>query len=182
MGSGSLNDDSPWLRLSFGVERCTTFTRVQMTLASWSSKGILKLWAAGLLLQALLILAPVLLARHLVADRGEVLRVAAEQDTRWRSGELADSLSLATQRAEARAARTYSVTASGDTLFPLVHVRSGRPDPVVVAALGERTRQTARYVTIAILGLIPSLLILVTVSWMILRRRDTGPPPALGTS
>ncbi len=133
------------------------------------------LWAGGLALQALLILTPVLLARHLIANSGELIRVGAEQDARWRAGDLADSLSLAKQRADARAARTYSVTASGDTLFPLVHVPSGRPDPAVVAALGEQTRRNARYLTVVMVGLIPTLLILVTLSWMIVRRRDAGP-------
>ena len=140
------------------------------------------LWAVGLVVQALLILTPVLLARHLLANRGELLRGAAEQDARWRIGDLADSLSLAKQRAEARAARTYSVTASGDTLFPLVHVPSGRPDPAVVATRGEQMRRNARYLTVVMFGLIPTLLILVTLTWMIVRRRDAGPPQAFGAS
>ena len=145
-----------------------------MALASWSTRRILMLWAGGLVLQALLILTPVLLARHLVANSGELVRVAVEQDARWRSGDLADSLSLAKQRADARTARTYSVTASGDTLFPLVHVPSGRPDPAVVASLGAQTRRNARYLTVVMFGLIPTVLILVTLGWMIVRRRDAG--------
>lgn len=140
------------------------------------------LWAGGLALQALLILAPVLLARHLLANRAELLREGAEQDARWRAGELADSLSIAKQRADARAARTYSVTARGDTLFPLVHVPSGRPDPAVVAAIGEQMHQKARYLTVAIVGLIPTLLVLVTLAWLLVRRRDAGPSPRMGSA
>lgn len=49
-----------------------------MALASWSAKRILMLWAGGLVLQALLILAPVLLARHLIGNSGELLRIDAE--------------------------------------------------------------------------------------------------------
>jgi len=153
-----------------------------MALASWSTRRILALWAGGLVLQALLILAPVLLARHLLSNRDEVLRVAAEQDARWRSAELADSLSLAKQRAASREARTYSIDASGDTLFPLVHMPSGRPEPAVVAALGERTRRNARYITVIIVALIPTVLILLTLSWMVLRRRETEPYRTLGPS
>lgn len=149
-----------------------------MTLASWSTRRILLLWAGGLALQALLVLAPTLLARHLLANRAELLRVGAEQDARWQAGELADSLSLAKQRADARAAGTYSITANGDTLFPLVRIPSGRPDAAVVAALGEQTRQRARYLALVVVGLIPTLLVLVTLVWLIVRRRDAGPGPA----
>ena len=145
-----------------------------MALASWSKRRILTLWAGGLVLQALLILTPMLIARHLIANSGELLRVGTEQDARWRAGELADSLSLARQRADARTARTYTVMASGDTLFPLVRVPSGRPDSATVAALGERTRRNAQYFTVVILGLIPTLLIVVTLSWAIGRRRGAG--------
>ena len=146
-----------------------------MALASWSTKRILMLWVGGLILQVLLILVPVLLARHLVANRDALLRVAAQQDDRWRTAERADSLSLAKQRAEAREAGIYSITASGDTLFPLVHEPSGRPDPAAVAALGERTRRTARYITAVLLGAIPLVLAIVTLSWMVARRRDVRP-------
>lgn len=145
-----------------------------MALASWSARRISRFWAVGLALQALLILTPLILARLLVANSADLLRVAGEQDQRWRAGDLADSLSLAKQRAESRAARTYSITATGDTLFPLVHVPSGRPDPSVVAHLGEQTRRKARFFTVALFGLIPSVLVLVTLSWAVLRRRDAG--------
>jgi len=140
------------------------------------------LWAGGLVLQALLIIAPVLLARHLIANSGDLLRVDAEQHARWRTAEFADSLSLAKQRGEARADRTYTVTVSGDTLFPLVHEPSGRPDPATVRALGEQTRRTARYLTVVMLGLIPSVLILLTFGWVIARRKNPGPSQAFGAS
>ena len=121
-----------------------------------------------------------LLARHLIANRTELLREGAEQDARWRAGDLADSLSLAKQRADARAAGTYSVTARGDTLFPLVHVPSGRPNSAAVASLVQQARRNARYLTAAFLGLIPTLLVLLTFIWMIVRRRDVGPAQAFG--
>lgn len=149
-----------------------------MALASWSAKRLLTLWAGGLVLQTLLIIAPVLLARHLIASSGELLRVDAEQHSRWRTAELADSLAVVKQRAESRANRTYTVTASGDTLFPLVRVPSGRPDPATVAALGQQARRTARYLTVVMLGLIPGVLILLTLGWLIARRRDPGPSQA----
>ncbi len=151
-----------------------------MALASWSTRRILVLWASGLLLQALLILVPVILARHLIANGSELLRVNAEQDARWRAGDLADSLSLARQRADARAAGTFSITARGDTLFPLVRVPSGRPDSAAVAAIGQQAYRNARYVTMILFGLIPTLLALVTLTWLIVRRRDAGPPHAFG--
>ena len=153
-----------------------------MALASWSAKRILMLWVGGLVLQALLIIAPLLLARHLIANSGDLLRVDAAQHSRWRTAEFADSLSLARQRAEARAGRTYTVTTSGDTLFPLVHVLSGRPDPATMAALGEQAHRTARYLTVVMLGLIPSVLILLTFGWLIARRNDPGPSQAFGAS
>jgi len=140
------------------------------------------LWAGGLTLQALLILAPVLLARRLMANRAEILRIGAEQDTWWRTADLADSLSLAKQRADARAAGTYTITPSGDTLFALVHVPSGRPDSAVVAALHQQVLRKARYTTAIILGLIPTALLLLTLSWIIARRHDTGPAASFGAS
>ena len=147
-----------------------------MALASWSTRRILVLWAGGLLLQALLILFPVILARHLIANSGDLLRAEAEQDARWRAGELADSLSLAKQRADARVAGTYSITARGDTLFPLVRVPSGRPDSAAVAAVGQQARRNARYVTMILLGLVPSILAIVTLVWLIVRRREREAP------
>ncbi len=146
-----------------------------MALASWSTRRILALWAGGLLLQALLILAPVLLARHLIANSGELIRLGAEQDARWRAGDLADSLSLARQRADARAAGTYSISARGDTLFPLVHVPSGRPDSAAAAVRVQRMHRRARYFTMVVFGLIPALLVLVTLIWMIVRPREGAP-------
>ena len=145
-----------------------------MALASWSTRRVLTLWAAGLALQALLILVPALLAQHLVANSAEMLRVGAERDARWRAGDLADSLSLAKQRADARAAGSYSVTPNGDTLFALVHVPSGRPDSAVVAALGRKIQRTARYTTAILFGLIPTLLVLLTLSWIIVRHKAPG--------
>jgi hypothetical protein len=138
------------------------------------------LWTAGLVLQALLILAPILLARHLVANSAELLRVGAERDARWRAGELTDSLALAQQREDARAARAYSIAPNGDTLFALVHVPSGRPDPAAVAALGRQAHLNARYLTTVILGLMPTILVLVTLMWIIVRRKDVGPAQTLG--
>ena len=151
-----------------------------MALASWCTKRILVLWAGGLLLQVMLILVPVILARHLIANSSELLRVNAEQDARWRAGDQADSLSLARQRADARAAGTYSITTRGDTLFPLVRVPSGRPDSAALAAIGEQAHRKARYVTMILFGLIPTLLALVTLTWLIVRRRDAGPPRTFG--
>lgn len=142
-----------------------------MALASWPTRRLLALWAGGLVLEALLIFAPAFIARHLHGNRDELLRAGAEQDARWRTAELADSLSLAKQRAASRTARTYSVNASGDTLFPLVRMPSGRPNPEAVATRGERTRQNARYLTVLVVALVPTLLILLTFSWMMVRRR-----------
>ena len=151
-----------------------------MALASWSTRRMVALWAGGLALQALLIVAPVLVARHLMGYRAEVLREAAERDARWRTGDLADSLSLAKQRAESRAAGTYSIAASGDTLFPLVRVPSGRPDRASAAIRHRQTSRDARYFALALFGVIPTLLILVTVGWLI-GRRNAGAADMLGT-
>lgn len=147
-----------------------------MALASWSTRRILALWAGGLLLQALLILAPVLLARRLIANSSELIRVGAEQDARWRAGDLADSLSLARQRADARVAGTYSISARGDTLFPLVHVPSGRPDSAATAVRLQQMHRRARNFTTVVFGVIPAFLVLVTLSWLIVRPRDGAPP------
>lgn len=151
-----------------------------MALASWSTKRIVALWVVGLTLQALLILVPVLLARHLIGNRAEMLRIAAEEDARWRTAEVADSLSLAQQRAEARAAGNYSIAPSGETLFALVHIPSGRPDPSTVASFREEAQRKARYTTMAILGGIPIVLALVTLSWLIVRRDGAGPVSPFG--
>jgi hypothetical protein len=147
-----------------------------MALASWSTKRILMLWAGGLVLQVMLIVALVLVAQHLVDDSGELMRVEEEQHARWRAAELADSLSLAKQRADARVARTYRVAASGDTVFPLVHMPSARPNPITVAVRSAETSRSAQYFTVLLFGLIPTVLILVTLSWFVARRRNGGPP------
>jgi hypothetical protein len=138
---------------------------------------MVKIWATGLVLQALLMLAPVLLARYLIANSAQLLRGAAEQDARWRAGDLTDSLSLANQRAAARVARTYSITARGDTLFPLARVPSGRPDPTAVAARHQQAQRRAPYIVAVIYGLIPAMLILVTVVW--LSAHEAGPSQTL---
>ena len=153
-----------------------------MALASWSTKRILMLWVGGLVLQALLIAAPVLVAMYLIDNRAELMRVEAEQQARWRAAELADSLSLERQRADARIAHSYAVTASGDTIFPLVHEPSGRPKSVAIAVGGEPAREMARYFSLILFGLIPTLLIVVTFAWFIARRRDAGPPPPMGAT
>jgi hypothetical protein len=141
-----------------------------MAIASWSTRRILMLWVGGLLVQWLLLVSPVLLARHLIGNRAQFLRAAAQQDTRWRAGELADSLSLAKQRADARATQNYSITPQGDTFFPLVHERSGRPDPAVTAVRVQQTERNARFVTAVLVGLVPTILILVTIIWLVARR------------
>jgi hypothetical protein len=134
------------------------------------------------MLEALIILAPVLLAIHLSANNADLRRVGAEQDARWRTGDLADSLSLAKQRSDARAGGSYSITASGDTLFPLVHVPSGRPASVAIAVVNQQEHRKARYAMAIILGLIPGVLILLTLSWMIVRRNEAGPPASFGAT
>jgi len=151
-----------------------------MALASWPTKRILMMWAGGLTLQVLLILAPVLLARHLMANRAEMLRVGAEVDARWRTAELADSLSLAKQRAEARATGSYSITPRGETLFALVHMPSGRPDAAVAADLRQQMQRKVRYTTVIILGFIPTVLVILTLSWIIARHHDAGPRTSFG--
>jgi hypothetical protein len=146
-----------------------------MALASWSSKRIVAVWAAGLVLQALLILAPLLIVRHLIGKLPEMRRVAAEQDDRFRTSELADSLSLVRQKADARAAGEYSITPSGDTLFALVHMPSNRPDSASIAAARTRVHRNARYISAIMFGLVPTILIVLTLSWMIARWNSAGP-------
>jgi hypothetical protein len=140
------------------------------------------LWAGGLALQALFLLVPLLLARHLMANSGDMLRAQAEHEARWRVGEVADSLSRAKQREDSRASGNYTVTAAGDTMYALVSVPSGRPDSAVVAALGERTRHQARYISIFLFGFIPVSLTVVTLAWLLLRRSGGEQPRALGVS
>ena len=153
-----------------------------MALASWSTRRIATLWIAGLALQTVILAMPVLLARHLIASSGDVLRVGAEQDARWRIGDAADSLSLANQRARVRMARTYSIDARGDTIFPLVHVPSGRPDPAVVADIVKQARREARVVTILMIGLMPALLLGITLVWMLERRKGAGAGQTFGSA
>jgi hypothetical protein len=141
-----------------------------MSLGTWSARRLLAIWAGGLALQAVLILVPVILTRRFVERNGaQLMREAREADERWRVGDLADSLSLARQRATARASGSYTVTSQGDTLFALVHVPSGRPDSARVAAAVQRTTRTAWYLKIAFLWAIPAVLLLLTAAWLFVR-------------
>ena len=146
-----------------------------MALASWSMNRIVALWIGGLFLQGLLILTPVLLARHLKASRAELMRSRPDPESRWRTSEVADFVSQARQRAESRASGDYTVTPGGDTITAVVSMPSGRPSPAVIASFHERTRRRARYVTAVLLGLVPSLLVLITLAWAMLRRREAEP-------
>jgi hypothetical protein len=68
------------------------------------------------------------------------------------------------------------LTASGDTVFPLVHVPSERPDSAAIAVRGEQMRRNGGYLALILAGVIPTSLILLTLAWWIARQRDVGAP------
>ncbi|MEP6729072.1 MAG: hypothetical protein ABJE10_00475 [bacterium] len=129
-----------------------------MSLRTWSGRRILTLWVTGIAIQALLIVGSALLARQLVAgDRSRLERRAAALDARSHVGGAADSLSIATQHDQARAAGTYSITPKGDTLF-------------------------ARYFSYVFVGGIPMALIAITFAWLFARRGRNEPPQMLSAT
>ncbi len=151
-----------------------------MSLRTWSARRLLVVWVVGLAVQAALIFALTLVARRLVEHDGpRLLREAAAQDERWRGAEIADSLRMVEQRSAARAAGTFTVTTLGDTLFPLVHTPSGRPDTAQVASGVRRTARTARYGGAALLGAVPLGLVAITAAWLVRAAGATGRSPTL---
>ena len=126
-----------------------------MSLSTWSPRRILLLWFGGLALQLALLVTPVWWAFSNAPRR------QAEWDAlsaRWSIAERADSLSIAAQRASG----ATSVDPSGDSLFALVSMPSGRPTPAPVPTKRARGPQLfdALY-----LGGIPLILCLLTGLW-----------------
>lgn len=145
-----------------------------MALASWSTKRVVALWAVGLALEALILLAPVLIAHELFASMADLRRSVAEYQARASTSELADSISLAKQKDDARANGTYSITPAGDTVFALVHIPLDRPSRSATPLAIVRGRARITYVGVIILGFIPTILIVLTLCWADARRNDGG--------
>jgi hypothetical protein len=140
-----------------------------MALASWSTKRMAALWAVGLVLEALLLLAPVIIFHDMFGSVADFRRVVAEQDARARTSALADSISLARQKDDARANRTYSITPAGDTVFALVHMPLDQVAPVSPAVERARVRRSG-YTSLIVLGFIPTVLVVITLCWVDARR------------
>ncbi len=124
-------------------------------IASWSIKRVLALWAIGLSLQAALIVLPT----GWVLAKMPTLRAQWEaRNSRWDIAERADSEWIAAQRAAA----TPIVAATGDSLYAVVSMPSGRPERST-----ERMVPSWRFRVFMLpyfLG-IPVALLLFTMGW-----------------
>ncbi len=144
-----------------------------MDLASWSTKRILALWAVGLGLELLLLLAPVIILHEMFGGVAGLRRSVAQYDARARISEIADSVSLAKQKDDARAAGTYSITPAGDTVFALVHMPLDQSTPTSRTVARARARRGG-YISFIVLGFIPTVLVVLTLCWADARRNDDG--------
>jgi hypothetical protein len=143
-----------------------------MAFAQWRARRIAVLWAAGLLLEALVVVGPtVLVVRTMRRNAPRILAEQAALNARWRAAELADAGWVAAQRA----AGPVAVGADGTPRYAIVRMPSGRPDPAVVARFRARTERIARWIVAVQLGGVPALLALVTLVWIAARRRDRAP-------
>lgn len=146
-----------------------------MKLAQWTPRRVAALWAVGIALQLVVIIAPALYVAHVV--RRDVTRLV-QQDTareaRLKGSEQADSVSRIQQLASARAAGQFRLGADGDTVFAVVGMPSGRPDPQRMAALRRSMRRTVDVVLGIEFGTIPLALVGLTIAWFLARRRSEG--------
>jgi hypothetical protein len=109
-------------------------------------------------------------ARRIASHDGpRLLREFAQREERWKSGDLADSLSVIKQRADARVTGNYSVTSGGETLFALVRVPSGRPDSASIAVYARRNERYVTFFALALFGGIPAALVVLTILWRLAR-------------
>jgi hypothetical protein len=143
-----------------------------MALAQWSWRRMAALWGVGLALQLALVALPLLL---LSAGAPRILRQASGARERWAVAEAADARWAAEQRATALAQGPRIRTSRGDTLYPVVRVPSGRPDPARSAALRARLRRPARVLAAVQFGLVPLALVTLTGAWAFARRRGRQP-------
>ena len=147
-----------------------------MNLLRLSGRQLAVAWLVGAALEAVLVLGSAGLAMRFMRREAPRFRqeAAAYSTTsaRWRLGDAADSLSRERQRTEARINGTYQVQSSGETLFAIVGVPSGRPDSLAVRRQWEATKLTATAITAVIFGTLPLILLIITAFWLLAQMRN----------
>jgi hypothetical protein len=143
-----------------------------MALRDWSLKRLLATWGLGLVAEAVLLAGALALGSHLIVSPGaQQARKSYEVlSTRWKLGDAADSISRAAQIASARESGTYKVQPTGDTVFAVVGVPSGRPDRTAVSGRITFVNGTAAIASALVFLGIPLSLVLVTITWLIGRK------------
>jgi hypothetical protein len=131
-----------------------------LAISRWSSRRIAALWGVGLAIQAALLLLP---AAWALSNAPEMRARWDALSTRWSTAERADSISIAAQRADGAA----RLGPAGDSLYAVVHMPSGRPNPRAERAAGSIWKRAM--VAIYSWG-IPVSLVWLTLVW---RRRRT---------
>ncbi len=142
--------------------RRTNHTSVQMlAISSWSSRRVATIWVAGLSIQAALLILPA--AWALSNAPGMRARWDA-LSTRWSIAERSDSIAIAAQRAGG----ATRLGPSGDSVYAVVQMPSGRPNP--------RAERASRSMWIRAVAAIYSWGIPLSLVWLTLvwrrRRRD----------
>ena len=148
-----------------------------MALSDWSFRRLALVWVAGLFVQLIMKMAPLIFFSWYI--RNELPRFNREMvatDERWRVAEQADSVAAATQRKSALRSGRFSVTPGGDTIVGIVSVPSGRPDPRRIAALEQRNMRSVSIATTIQLSAIPVSLELLTGFWAAGQRGRKDPP------
>lgn len=133
-----------------------------LAISGWSSRRVAAIWAAGLSLQAALLLLPTAWA---LANAPQMRARWEALSTRWGIAERADSISIAAQRA----AGAVRVGPSGDSLYAVVSMPSGRPRP---GAERAPSPLWMRGIVAVYTWAIPVSLLWLTLVWR--RRRDHG--------
>lgn len=152
-----------------------------MAIAEWSRRRCATVLIAGAICEAALLIVPGVLARrnaerNLPRIEQELARLQEERasvDGRWRLTEQADSLSVAAQRRAAIAAGQFTVDPQGDTVVAVVRTPSGRPDSVATAASLARTTWMAVAIVLMLWGIVPIVLLIISVRWLVGRKANS---------
>jgi hypothetical protein len=138
-----------------------------MSLSQWTPRRVAMIWVAGIALQIVLIVAPVVVAVRYAGSEGpRISREVAANNAHFTAVERADSISRAEQVAAARSAGNFHLRADGQTVFAVVGMPSRRPEPRRL----DELRASTNAMLAVYCGAIPLALIALTLAWFFARR------------
>jgi hypothetical protein len=131
-------------------------------ISRWSSRRVAAIWVAGLSIQVALLILPTAWA---LSNAPQMRARWDALSTRWSIAERADSISIAAQRTAGPA----RLGPSGDSVYAVVSMPSGRPRP---GAARASSPLWMRGIVAIYTWAIPVSLLWLTLVWR--RRRDHG--------